>query len=907
MAKEDDKKIKEIFNAALRKESSERREFLNQMCSGNKPLRDEVESLLSSYDNAESFMETPAVAAIPEAENYQLTKGQKFEHYEVISQIGAGGMGEIYLAHDTNLNRKVALKLLPTELTGDPDRLKRFQQEAFAVSALNHPCILTIHEFGKSEDGTHFIASEYVEGETLNEYCADKDVGLEKKLDIAIQASSALSAAHEAGIIHRDIKPENIIVRPDGYIKVLDFGLAKHVEEQSKADPEAATGPMVKTDSGMVMGTAPYMSPEQARGVKVDARTDIWSLGVVLYKMLTGQKPFKGETATDTIISVVNKEPPPITAYRDDLPLELEWIVSKTLSKEVDGRYQTAKELRADLQKIKKRAEHEDEIKRSTTPDKALEEEKGESTTTIREQIPMSSQETPTIATDQRGSSAATQSSSSLEYVVTQAKRRKLLSVVGGVIVLLGQISAIGYFVFFYGNNTKQIESIAVTPFVNESGNKDLEYLADGMTDTLISSLTQIPNLSVKARSMVFEYKGKKISPKKIGEELDVEAVLLGTVVQRGDNLKLSLELVDTKTGNALWSRTYDRKISNIIPLQSEIAKNVSEKLKVRLTGEEEKKLTKTTTVNPEAYQAYLKGKFHGDKLTMDGNKKAIEFFKQAVEFDPNYALAWSSLSEFYALRSKEATPIRIRKARSAAEKAIALDPDLAEAHVSLALVMYIFDWDFAGAEKESQTAIRLNSKYATAHHWYGIFLTESGKHDEAIREAKIAVELEPLSRIINISLSIRLLFARRYEEATQQHKKTVETFPEYARGHYWLAISLAQQGKFTEAISECNKAKELGDRSYRSCLGYVYAKSGKKREAYRILAEGLKANEINEYGRALIYAMLDEKDKAFGLLEKAIQKKTRLVLRLRTEAGFDNLRDDPRYKEMVKRIGLPE
>jgi len=441
------------------------------------------------------------------------------EHrYRIVRLLGQGGMGEVYLAQDTKLDRKVALKVLPIRLTENKERLMRFEQEARAVSSLNHPHILTIHEFGESEDGTHFIVTEYVEGETLNEHGSGQEPGLTEVLDIAMQVASGLSAAHEAGIAHRDIKPENIMVRKDGYIKVLDFGLAKLTEQKtaSDTDSEAPTKALVDTSPGSVMGTAAYMSPEQARGVKVDTRTDIWSLGFVLYEMLTGQKPFKGETSTDTIVSVVNKEPPPITAYKDDLPPELEWIVSKTLSKELDGRYQTAKELRADLAKIKKRVENEDEIERSTTPDRDPEEENSESPTMIHEQVPTAAGKAdPTHATtDQPSSSGATQSSSSLEYAVTQAKSHKLLSVLT-VIFLLGAISAIGYFAFFPGGRNDPIESIAVMPFVNESGNKDVEYLSDGMTETLISSLTNIPGLSTKASSTVFFYKGK-ILPQKL-------------------------------------------------------------------------------------------------------------------------------------------------------------------------------------------------------------------------------------------------------------------------------------------------------------------------------------------------------------------------------------------------------
>jgi len=811
--------------------------------------------------------------------------GERIHQYQILKKLGAGGQGTVYKALDTKLDRTVVIKVLPPELTAKTANFARFEREAKLCSQLDHPNICTIYDY-REDDGTFYIAMQYVGGKNVRQLVDGRALELNSALQIEIQTCDALSYAHSKNIIHRDVKAGNVMVNDEGQVKILDFGLAKLIQEAPSANAGGNQADL--TELGIPYGTATYAAPEQAKGEITDHRADIFSSGVLLYEMLTGIWAFQGKTVIDVRHQVLHGTPKPISEMRPEpIPPKLQEIIDKALAKEPKDRYQKISEMRDDLRGVLQ------EI--SGLP---VMQSDGFRPQHLAMANPVTAQ--PTI---------------SREYVVSRIKTHKL-SVLGILLTLIIVFAGVGYYFTRNPDNSNlavgdtAIDSIAVMPFVNASGNKDIEYLSDGMTETLISSLSKLSGVSVKARSSVFRYKGKEVSPKKIGEELNVKAVLFGRLVQRGDDLRLSLELVDAQTEIALWSENYDRKMSNLVSLQNEIARNVSEKLKLRLTGEDEKKLTKKYTANPEAYQAYLKGRLHWNKRTEIGIKKGIEFFKQAIELDPNYALAWTGLADSYIVSPaysktppKEAFP----KARSAAEKAIALDPDLAEAHTSLAMVMLRYYRDFAGAEKEFQTAIRLNPKYATAHHWYCIFLTESGKHGEAIREGKIAQELEPLSLIININLGRRFYFARRYDEATQQHKKTVETFPDHPFANFGLAKSLAQQGKFTEARSACNKIIEKGSSAFPSCLGYVYAKSGKKSEAYRILAEDLKANEIHEYNRALIYAMLDEKDKAFVVLEQLSQNKHNWVMRLTTDPSFDNLRDDPRYKEMVKRIGFPE
>ena len=585
-------------------------------------------------------------------------------------------MGEVYLAQDTKLDRKVAIKFLHEEFSKDADKLGRFIQEAKAASALNHPNILTVYEIGEV-DGKNYIATELIDGQTLREHLSHKEsLQLNQILKIGVQVSEALSAAHQAGIIHRDIKPENIMLRKDGYAKVLDFGLAKLSEPRpvgvatGSGGSEDATRVQVNTTPGMVMGTVSYMSPEQARGKETDARTDIWSLGVVLYEMLAGKVPFTGETINHTIVSILEKEP----LLLEHVPAELQRIVRKSMTKDVDMRYQSARDLLIDLKNLRRDLDIQGELERSVVPNRAATTESANENQT---QVYGSG----SVAATSSGQGAATHSvqtsSSSLEYAVTQAKSHKLATAIIGVL-LVGVILTVGYFAFVSrGGSAKQISSIAVMPFVNESGNADVEYLSDGMTETLIKSLSQLPNLAVKSRSTVFYYKGKETSPKKIGEELNVQAVLLGRVVQRGDDLKLNLELVNTQTQDVIWSEQYQRKQSDLVSLQSEIAKDVSTKLKIKLSGVDEAKVTRTLTANPDAYQSYLKGRYYWNRRTAENIKKAIEQFKSATDRDPNYALAYAGLADCYVVLNEYAgTPLSetAPQTKAYAERAIAID-----------------------------------------------------------------------------------------------------------------------------------------------------------------------------------------------------------------------------------------
>jgi eukaryotic-like serine/threonine-protein kinase len=816
----------------------------------------------------------------------ELLPNTNLSHYRILKKLGAGGMGEVYLAEDTRLRRKIALKVLPENIAGDKERLRRFEQEAFAASALNHPNILTIHEFGADGDA-HFLATEFIEGETLREKLNRDELTLKKSVEIAEQIAFALSAAHAAGIVHRDIKPENVMLRSDGIVKVLDFGLAKLTENKAvNPDSEAETRALVQTNPGVVMGTVAYMSPEQARGKDTDARTDIFSLGVVLYEMLTKKMPFGGETISDVIASILKTEPPPPGKFNQETPAELERIVCKSLAKDREERYQTAKDLLVDLRRLRKQLELTAEIERTQPPDKLTDTQQENATQTLTAQ--------PT---------------SSAEYVFREVRRHKLGFVVGSLILLLA-VGGLGFWYFVNRSaNTKQIESIAVLPFVNETGNVDAEYLSDGMTETLINSLSQLPYLSVKARSSVFRYKGKEAEPVQIGNELNVQAVLNGRVVQRGQDLILYLSLVDARTGNQIWGEQYNRRQADLIQLQTEVARDVSGKLKTKLSGADEQRLAKNYTQNAEAYQLYLRGRFYWNKRTVKDIRKSIEYFQQAVALDPNYTLAYAGLADAHTVlptyggaSSREVMP----KAREAALKALSLDDQLAESHISLGLILNYYDYDFAGAEREFRRAIELDPNSAAAHQFYGNLHIHLGRFKEAYSELERALELEPLSPLINRFYGLALLYDRRYDQSAARLKKALELDAGFVPAYDTLANVYRAQGKHADSVETFADAEEaLGNHEAAAVMREIFAKGGWQNFLRAMIEQPQLNYRKSRYIVATYHAELGEKDKAFAELNKAYEDREFFMIVLKVDQRFDALRDDPRFQDLLRKIGF--
>lgn len=820
-------------------------------------------------------------------------------HYRIVSKIGAGGMGEVYLAEDVRLGRKVALKILNADLTKHEDRVRRFEQEARAASALSHPGILTIFDIGK-EDSTHFIATEFIDGQTLRSLLARARMKISEVLDIAVQTAGALAAAHASGIIHRDIKPENIMVRPDGLVKVLDFGLAKLIEPQAPSpDSGARTIAKANTDPGTVMGTAAYMSPEQARGQKVDARTDIFSLGVVIYEMIAGRAPFEGETASHVIVSIFEKEPAPLTRSSPDTPSELERIVTKALAKDSDERYQTIKDLLIDLKRLKQRRDVDAEIERSISPD------------TISRSAVATSTGGEAIATAMPALSTADlapRTTSSAEYLVSEIRQHKK-GVIGAVAVLILAIAALVY--FFYPGSDVEINSIAVLPLANAGADPNTEYISDGISESLINSLSQLQRLRVTARSTAFRYKGKEIDPQQVGRDLNVRAVMMGRVRQLGDTLNIQVDLVDATTGAQLWGEEYNRKVLDILAVKQEISREITDKLRLKLTGDEQEQITRRDTTNAEAYRSYLRGRYHWNKRSGDEIRKAIEQFQQAIDRDPNYALAYTGLADCYMLLEQYAgvpTAETAAKTLAAAERALAIDDSLAEAHTSLAFY-YHQSWRWEESEKEFKRAISLNPNYPTARHWYQILLGALGRDDEALAEIKRALELDPLSPVIEVNIGEAYLWKGDLDSAMEHAKRLVQLDPNFPLAHHIYGLLYLKQRRYAQAIAEFQQ-DVTNDRSAFSLsyLGYAYAMAGRRDEAVAVLKEledkYTKRESLPQYVAA-VYAGLGDKDQAFAWLEKAFQARNATLVFLVTDLTFDPLRSDPRYADLIRRMGL--
>jgi len=804
-----------------------------------------------------------------------LAAGTKLGRYEIRSKIGEGGMGEVYLAQDLKLDRKVALKILPTEIASDPQRLRRFLQEARAAAALKHPNIAHIYEIGETDD-QHFIAMEYIEGLPLSARINGSPLDVSEIVQLGIQIADALDEAHTKGITHRDIKPSNIIITPRGQAKLVDFGLAKvrrSMEEEGSGD--ATT--QLKTAEGIVIGTVMYMSPEQALGQPVGHRSDIFSLGAALYEMATGRLPFVGSTTTEIIDRIVHAQPEAASRFNYNVPTELERIIRKCLEKDKGRRYQTARELLVDFENLKR--------------DSAV--------------VASSALEKPTSISD--------------------SKNPPLMIAAVGLLVL-----ALAGFGIYLSQHTGQpaetgaIDSIAVLPLVNASNDANMDYLSDGITESIINSLSQLPKLRVVPRVAVFRYKGREIDPLKVGREMGVRAVLTGRVMQFGDKLSIQTELVDVQTESQLWGKKYDRtlSLSDILAVQDELASKISEGLRLRLTGEEQQQLTRHFTRSSEAYQLYLKGRYYWKKYTKDGMDKSIEYFKQAIEKDPSYALAYSGLADAYVVLGVMYLPPNqvFPKAKEAAQKALTLDESLAAGHISMGAYKLFYEWDWAGAQKEAQRAKELNAGYAKAieintnyddeHHFYCQALDTIGKPQDSIAEMRRALELDPFSLSMNMEMGWSFYIARDYDQAIAQCRKVIELDPNFTAAYSCTAQAYEQKKMYAEAIADMNKAKALvgDDPGLIEELACAYALSGQKTEAQKLL-DALKERSTREYVDpgliALIYTSLGEKDQAFEWLEKAYQARSSWMTWLKVEPKFDSLRSDPRFTDLMRRVGI--
>jgi len=827
--------------------------------------------------------------------------GETLSHYRIVSKIGAGGMGEVYLAEDTRLGRKVALKLLPARFTKDEDRVRRFEQEARAASALNHPNIITIYDIGRADE-LHFIATEFIDGQTLRQRTMPARMELTAALDATLQVATALSAAHEAGIIHRDIKPENVMLRRDGIVKVLDFGLAKLTERRaSVTDTESPTALNPQTDPGTVMGTAHYMSPEQARGVEVDARSDIFSLGVMFYEMVTGRAPFAGATVTDIIIAIVQQEPAPVTRYAPGAPGELVRIVSKALAKDREERYQTAKDLQIDLKRLKQRLEFEAELERSAQP------EAGDAAarTVGQDRVETAKGAAPPTA------EAAVRTVSSAEYLVSGISRHKFAF--GALALALVALISMGFYLLGGRGEEKAIESIAVLPFVNTNADPNIEYLADGIPESIINSLSQVPKLKVMSRTSAFRFKGRETDAQEVGQKLGVQAVLTGHVAQRGEGLLISIELVSASDNRQIWGQQYNRKLADVFAVQEEIAKEISEKLRLKLTGAEKQQLAKRPTENLKAFQYYMQGRSFTQRGTREDLLEAIRYCEKALEEDRNYALAYSGLADAYAVLGLFGyiAPVEgRRKAEETARKALALDENLAEAHAALGYAYTVFaPSNFSLGDRELRHAIELSPSLAVAHRYLGVSLARQGRLDEGLEEMLKARERDPLSSIIARLVALPYFLKRDYARALEVLRQANELGPPFSVP--WEIGVYIQNRLFNEALAELEKAKRerKSDPILIYDTGMVYAAQGKRAEALQVIKEleAMSGASLNlAHWIAKIYATLNEKEMAFSWLERGLGAGA-IGAFYKDEPVWDTIRSDGRFGDLLRRMGLPE
>ena len=778
--------------------------------------------------------------------------GQTLGHYRIEAQLGAGGMGVVYLAHDTSLERRVAVKVLGERLLREPTARERFLREAKTASALNHPHVCTIHEVGE-DNGLAYIVMEYVEGRPLSEALAQ---GLlpDAVVRYGIQIADALAHAHDRGIVHRDLKTHNVIVTPEGRAKVLDFGLAKRLPTEELAEQQTRSADSL-TEAGQIVGTLHYLSPEVLRGRAADMRTDVWALGVLLYELATGDRPFQGKTKFEVTSAILEQPPRPLP---ESVPAGLRSVIERCLAKEPVERYQRGSEVRAVLEAV------------------------------------------------QSGSFTAEQA-----WLPRATARRWLLwGAVAAAVLALGLLG-----VRFFASRTQSIDSIAVLPFTNVGGDPETEYLSDGVTESVISSLSRIPKLKVIAFSSVLRYKGKAVDPQEVLRELPVAAILTGRILQRGNDLSVTTELVDTRDRSRLWGEQYDQKVTNLLAVQDDIAQKISEHLRQRLTGEEQGRLKKRYTDNAEAYQLYLKGRYHWYKFTPEGYEKSLEYYQQAIDKDPAYALAYSGLADTYVSMIYEGLlppGDLFPKIEAATRKALEIDEGLGEAHMSLASI-FNYTWRFRDAEKEYRLAIELSPGYVPVRRFYAQRLRAQGRFDEAVAEMRRAQELDPLSVETNKTLGAVLFWAGRTDEAIAQYKRTLELDPDAPSVHDLLADAYGRKGLDGEALSEKQRYFRLsGDEDTAATLGRDSAVMGYRRAMQALarrdlegMQERAKEAYVSPMAFAYLYAALDEKDHALEWLEKAYAERSPWMSFLKNDPQFEALREDPRFGRLLQRIGF--
>ena len=893
------RQIEEVFHLALQYDGAERDAYLAGMCGEDQSLINEVRSLISSHEHSGEFLDKPELATglqLLAARDSPSREGATIGHYSLKDRIGLGGMGEVYLALDRRLDRNVALKLLPASFNDHPDWVRRFQNEARAASSISHTNLAHVYEVGEA-NGQHYIAMEYIEGVTLREHLRRARLTPLEALDITTQVARALAAAHDKGVLHRDVKPDNIMIHRDGYVKVLDFGLAKSIVGLKSQHDNSGTASAIETAAGIIIGSPAYMSPEQARGLEVDYRSDLWSLGVVLYELLAQKSPFLSDTRSDTLAAVLKSEPPPLGLSVPGLPEGIEPVVTKLLAKDAGDRYQSAESLIADLGNLteglkrRKPLEHKPENTAGTdSPAPAP--------------APGLNQQRPKLPHKLVASIPA--------YVRGVSKPTKL-----GLSALL-LIAFVTLLILRYSGHpvpkvqASPITSIAVLPFANESGDPNTEYISDGLSESLIERFSRLSRIKVIARSSSFKYREKSADLKSIARDLGVQALVVGTVTRQGDDLRVSVELVDASQATQLWTGQYNSKASDLPVLLHDVTRKVAAKLDLGLSAEELNLMTRDQRGAGNAYEWYLKGLFYWNQLTEEALDKSIECFNEALAVDPQYALAYTGLANSYVVLGANYRPSQepFRMAELNARKALEIDDGLAEAHYAMAAARYLYYWDLPGAEKELKRSLELNPNYALANSLLCYVSLTRGNTKQATAYINRALELDPLSLLFNMRLSDIYYFQRDNERSIELHQKLIGDNPDASFLYNNIALAYAQMKRFDEALAASQRAMALTgqDPNNLSALGIIYALSGRANEARWVagtLEQLSRKRHTQAYSIAAIYSALGDRNQAFMWLERATMQRDSYLLKIKVDPAFDKIRSDPRYGRLLESVNL--